>query len=54
MNECPKDYTRVITTGDLDREIEALRAQLDALVALKQSMSETGRCQPAAIAKAAS
>ena len=54
MNERPNDYTRVITIDDLDRQIEALRAQEQALVALKESLSVTGRCQPAAISKAAS
>jgi hypothetical protein len=34
-----KPPTQVITIDDLDREIDALRAQLDALVALKRSLT---------------
>ena len=34
-----KPPTRVITIHDLDREIEALRAELNELVALKKSLT---------------
>jgi hypothetical protein len=37
-----KPPTQMITVDDLDREIDALRAQLDALVALKRTLTMRG------------